>query len=108
MCSRRRKMTQANGYQFLEPRPGSNYRQLFFKGRTLRAEVLFRETVGVDPRTPEEVAQDFHVPVEAVHEAIDYCLKNEPLLRRERDEEWADIQARGLDKPPYAPADFHP
>jgi hypothetical protein len=46
------------------------------------------------------------VPVEAVREAIDYCLKNEELLRQEREEEAALIRARGLDKPPYVPPDY--
>jgi hypothetical protein len=27
-------------YQHLEPRPGSNYRQLFLKGRRIRAAVV--------------------------------------------------------------------
>jgi uncharacterized protein (DUF433 family) len=58
-------------YQHLEARPRSNYRQLWIKGRRIRAEVLYRSTVGPEPRSPEEVAQDYDVPVEAVQEAID-------------------------------------
>lgn len=46
-------------YQFLEPRAESNYRQLFVCGRSLRAETLYRATIGAEPRTPEEVAADF-------------------------------------------------
>src|SRR3989442_1479657 len=55
-------MSEQNQYRFLEPRPCSNYRQLFIKGRRIRAEVLYRQTVGEDPRTPEQVAddEDFH------------------------------------------------
>ena len=97
-----------NGYQHLEPRPGSNYRQLFVKGRKLRAEVVYRQTVGEDPRTPEDVARDYEIPIEAVREAIHYCEHNEPLLRKERDRELAWIKARGLDKPPFVPPDFQP
>ena len=59
----------ANSYAHLEPRPGSTYRQLFIKGRKIRAEVIYRETVGREPRTPEEVAADFDIPVQAVREA---------------------------------------
>ncbi len=54
------------------------------------------------------MARDFGVPVEAVVEAIDYCQRNEDLLRQEREEDLADIRARGLDKPPYVPADYKP
>jgi uncharacterized protein (DUF433 family) len=103
-------MTQVNGhtYDYLEPRAGSNYRQLFFKGRGLFAQTLYRATVGTEPRTPEEVARDFDVPLEAVHEAIHYCTHNEELLRRERDEELELIRKRGLDRPPFVPSDYQP
>ena len=95
-------------YKYLGPWRGSNYRQFFYKDRKIRAETLYRQTVGVDPRTPEEVARDFEVPVEAVLEAIHYCTHNEELLRKEREEDLADIRARGLDKPPYVPPDYRP
>src|SRR5262249_3664751 len=42
-------------YQHLEPRPGSNYRQLFLKGRRIRAAVVDEAVHGPDPRTPEEL-----------------------------------------------------
>src|ERR1700730_8174187 len=101
-------MTNPNGYQFLERRPDSNYKQLFTKGRKIRAEVLYRQTVGLEPRTPEEVAHAYNLPLEAVLEAIDYCINNEPLLREERDRESALIRANGLDKPPLVPPDYKP
>ena len=95
-------------YQFLEQRTGSNYRQLFVRGRRIRAEILYRATIGPEPRTPEEVAEDFEVPLEAVHEAIHYCLHHEDMLRQEREEVLADIRARGWDKPPYVPSNGAP
>ena len=88
-------------YQFLEPRAESNYRQLFVRGRSIRAEILYRATLGPEPRTPEEVATDFGVPLAAVHEALHYCLEQEELLRQEREQVLADIRVRGLDKPPH-------
>jgi uncharacterized protein (DUF433 family) len=101
-------MTNSKSYQFLERRPDSNYKQLFVKGRKIRAEVLYRQTVGLEPRTPEEVANGYNLPLEAVLEAIHYCINNEPLLRQERDQELAWIRARGLDKPPLVPPDYKP
>jgi uncharacterized protein (DUF433 family) len=101
-------MTESNSYKYLEPRPGSNYKQLFVKGRRIRAEVLYRETVGLEPRTPEEVAQDFEVPLEAVLEAIHYCEHNEPFLRQERERELANIRADELLHPPVLPPDYRP
>jgi hypothetical protein len=92
-------------YKFLEQRPGSNYRQLFLRGRNLLAEVLYRATIGPEPRIPDEVAQDYGVPREAVEEAVDYCLHHADVLQQERQDVLTDIGKRGLDKPPYVPVD---
>jgi hypothetical protein len=91
-------------YKYLQPKRGSNYRQLFVNGR-IRAEVLFRETVGNEALTPEEVAREYQVPLEAVQEAVDYCAKNKELLDEERAREEAWIRASGHDRWPYAPRD---
>ena len=90
-------MMETIPYVHLAPREGSRYRQLFVKGRNLRAETLYRATVGPELRTPEDVARDYDVPVEAVQEAIQYCLGNASLLQGEREEDWAESRSRGLD-----------
>ncbi|MBL8848791.1 MAG: hypothetical protein JNG89_03875, partial [Planctomycetaceae bacterium] len=69
-------MLPAENYLHLESRTRTNYRQLWVKGRHMRAEVLYRHTVGPEPRTPEEVAEDYDLPVEVVHEAVDYSIRN--------------------------------
>ena len=84
------------GYQYLEPRPGSNYRTLFLKGRRIRAAVVDEVIHGPHPFTPEEFARDFQVPLEAVLEALDYVAQNLPLIEQERDHEAARLRARGL------------
>jgi hypothetical protein len=95
-------------YKYLDHWLGSNYRQLFYKERKIRAETLYRATVGPEPRTPEEVADDYDVPVEAVREAIHYCTHNEDLLRQELEEGLDDMRARGLDKVHLAPVNEKP
>jgi hypothetical protein len=50
-------------FKHLEHRPSSNYQQLWVKGRHMRAEILYRLTVGPEPQTPQEVAQDYDYPV---------------------------------------------
>jgi hypothetical protein len=40
----------ATQYQYLEPRPGTNYCQLFLKGRRIRAAVVHEAVPG--PATP--------------------------------------------------------
>ena len=95
-------------YKFLEIRPRSNYKQLWVKGRHMRAEVLYRYTAGPEPETPQQVAKEYDLPVEAVLEAIDYCTRNKDLLDAERARETASIRAKGLDRYPYAPVDYKP
>ena len=92
-------------YKFLEPRPGSHYRQLFVRGRNLLAEVVCRAMLGPEPRTPNEVTQDYGIPREAVDEAVDYCLHHVDLLQHEREDILTDIRQRGLDTPPCVPAE---
>jgi hypothetical protein len=48
------------------------------------------------------------LPVEAILEAVDYCVKNKELLDQERAREEAWIRASGHDKWPYAPRDYKP
>jgi uncharacterized protein (DUF433 family) len=86
-------------YQYLEPRPRSNYRQLWVKGRHIRAEVLYRHTVGPEPRTPEEVADDYGLPVAAVQEAVEYSIRNQTLLDAERNREEQRLRDAGLEQP---------
>jgi uncharacterized protein (DUF433 family) len=86
-------------YQHLEPRPGSNYRQLFLKGRRIRAAVVDEAIHGPDPFTPEGFAREYQVPLEAALEALDYVARNRPLIEQERDREAARLHARGIDGP---------
>ncbi len=85
-------------YKYLGPRYGSLYTQFFIKGTGIRAETIHRAVVGVDPRTPEQVAKDWNLPLEAVLECIDYAETNEDLLRTERDEDLADMIRKGYIK----------
>lgn len=101
-------MDAKNGYEYLGPRQGSLYRQFFLKGTRTRAETIYRSVGGEGGMTPEEVADDRSIPLEAVLECIHYCEHNEDLLRQERDEDSADMKARGLDKPPLVPPDYEP
>jgi uncharacterized protein (DUF433 family) len=91
--------TTSTQYQHLELRSGSNYRQMFLKGRRIRAAVVDETINGPDPCTPEEFARDFHVSLDAIHEALDYVARNRSLIEQERDREAADVKARGLDRP---------
>src|SRR5947199_6912692 len=88
-------MTERVEYKYLKPKPGSNYRQLFVNGR-IRADVLYRETIGPEPLSPDEVAREYGLPVEAVAEAVDYCVRHGELLDADRAREAARIMAAGV------------
>src|SRR2546423_2769149 len=69
-------MSTTTTYQYLEPHVGSSYRQLFIKGTKLRADIIHSAAYqrgDEEDRTPEQVAEDYGIPVEAVYEAIRYC-----------------------------------
>jgi uncharacterized protein (DUF433 family) len=67
---------------YLGPKPRSQYRQLFVKGRNIAARTLYSMSLaGEEPDvTPEAIAADFDLPVEAVHEAIRDCESNPPEI----------------------------
>lgn len=99
-------MKDDNQYRFLEPRRDSRYRALFVKGRRLRAEVLYRQTVGEEPRTPAEVARDYDLPLEVVEEAIHYGVENADFLNAERAREdavWEKYEKEHPTPKPTAP-----
>ena len=89
-------------YKHLRPKRGSNYEKLAVNGR-IRAEIIYRETLGPDPLSPEQVAKEYGVPVEAVLEAIDYCEHNRALLDAESAREQFTVEERGLNEWPHAP-----
>lgn len=49
------------------------------------------------------MAEDYELPLEAVHEAIDYCLKNPQVLHEDRDRESASIDEYEKFHPPVLP-----
>jgi uncharacterized protein (DUF433 family) len=67
--------------------------------RRIRAAVVYEAVQGPDPYTPEEFARDYGLPLEAVHEAIEYVANNLCLIEAECDREAGDVRARGLDRP---------
>jgi uncharacterized protein (DUF433 family) len=87
-----------SNYKHLGPRAGSAYRQFFVNGTKIRADTLYQQTIGDDGRSPNDVAEDFRVPLEAVLEAIEYCRQNEELLQQEFQEDSASISAHGYRK----------
>jgi uncharacterized protein (DUF433 family) len=95
-------MSTSTTYKYLEPNPRSSYRQLFIKGTRLRARVLYGHYKSAEePRTIEEIAADYNLPVEAVREAIAYCDSKPPEIELDQRREDALIEASGMNDPRY-------
>jgi uncharacterized protein (DUF433 family) len=89
-------------WKFLERNPKSSYKQLFIKGRKIRARQLYGAYMSEEePQTIEEIAADFDVPIEAVKEAIAYCESDPPEIRRDMAIEEAIMEATGMNDPDY-------
>jgi uncharacterized protein (DUF433 family) len=79
-------MTTTTTYQWLEPKPNKkSTRQLGIKGRNMTVWNLVADIV-VSDMTPEEVADDRDLPLEAVQEALDYYAANKAWIDAEVDE----------------------
>jgi hypothetical protein len=89
---------KATRWNYLAPKSGSAYRQLFIKGRNVAAFTLYCLHVDNDEPglTAEQIAADYDVPVKAVLEAIAYCESNPPELQRDWEADEALAKAAGV------------
>lgn len=74
----------------------SAYRQLFIKGTRIRAEIIYRAHINQEePRTADQLAADYNLPLEAVREAIEYGRSNPPEVAADITREEAIMAASG-------------
>ena len=98
--------TNSNQYKYLVRKPKSNYKQLFIKDRWISARTLYGKYAREEePMTPEEIAADYDLPLEAVLEAIAYCESNPPEIAQDFAREEALMEATGMNDPDYK---YHP
>lgn len=89
-------------WKYLERRPKSSYKQLFVKGLRLPARTLYGQYVNdEEPRTAEELAEDYHLHLEVVKEAIAYCETNPPEILEDWQRDQAMMEAMGMKDPSY-------
>ncbi len=94
--------TTTTTWKHLAPNPKSAYKQLFIKNRRIRARVLFGMYMSEEePMTPEEIAADYDLPLEAVKEAIAYCQSDPPEIREDFEREERLMEASGMNDPDY-------
>lgn len=77
-------------WKFLWSYPHTWRKQLYMKGRKLPAAVVWSDML-VNEMTPEESAEDWDLPLEAVLEAIEYCQTYKALIAAESERERASL-----------------
>ena len=89
-------------WKSLAPNPKSVYKQLFIQGTRIRARVLYGMFMSdEEPMTPEQIAADFNLPLEAVREAITYCQTEPPEIKKDFEREERLMEACGMNDPDY-------
>jgi hypothetical protein len=92
--------TTPRHWKYLERRPGSSYEQLSIKGKRIWAWTLYCEFMSErEPRTAQQHATDFCLPLEAVREAIEYCQSDPPELRDDHRKDDLLAEAIGMNDP---------
>jgi uncharacterized protein (DUF433 family) len=76
------KLTQ---WQYLEKRPHPWREQLYIKGKRIKASVIYSDMI-VNEMTPQEVADDWELPLAAIEEVIEYCSTHQQILKQEAEE----------------------
>jgi hypothetical protein len=100
--AKQRKSNAVTEWEYLEARPHAWRRQLYVKGRKLPAFIVWSdmETNGM---TPEEAADNWDLPLEAIDEIVRYCEEHRELLVAEAEEERRRLIASGVSlEPPVA------
>ena len=94
--------TTVTTWKYLEQNPKSLYRQLFVKGTRIRARIVYGMYMSAAaPMSPEEIAADYELPVEAVREAIEYCASNPAAVAEDQARDEALMEATGMNDDQY-------
>jgi uncharacterized protein (DUF433 family) len=93
-------MATSTRWQYLERDPLSSQRQLSIKGRRIKARTLAGAFFNAEePRTVEQIAADWNVPIEAVREAIAYVESKPIELEQDFQFEEALVELAGHNEP---------
>jgi len=84
-----------NNYRYLVPRPHRWKKQLWIKGRNMNVWNLVA-TIRTERYTPEEAAENYGLPLEAVLEVLDYYAQNKELVDAETREEKRRLVEKGF------------
>ena len=88
-------------WTYLVARPHPWRRQLFVKGRRLRAFTVWMD-MQTNGMTPEEAADNWDLPLAAIEEIRRYCEEQRALLEMEAEEERRRLLEEGVNLEPPA------
>ena len=91
----------SGGWNYLVERPHAWRRQLFVKGRKLRAFTVWSDML-TNGMSREEAAENWDLPLEAIEEIIRYCESHKELLSMEAEEERRWLNEKGATLGPPA------
>jgi len=86
---------QNEDWQYLVSRPHAWRKQLYVKGRKLLASTVWQDMMA-NQMSPDEVAQNWDLPLPVIYEVIQYCESHFELLRLEADEERHRLEMKGV------------
>lgn len=90
---------QTGEWQYLVARPHPWRRQLYIKGRKLLASTIWRDMIA-NQMSPKEAADNWNLPLAAIHEAVSYCESHAELLKLEAEEERYRLEEQGVSLEP--------
>lgn len=82
-------------WQYLEKRPDSKRKQLYLKGKRIKASVIYSDII-VNQMTAEEAADNWNLPLAAIEEIIMYCQTYQQLLQQEANEGRSQLEEKGV------------
>ena len=82
-------------YQHLQKRPDKKSQELFVGGTGIRASTVWHDRY-VSRLSPNQIANDRDIPLEAVYEALAYCQENWESICQEKDLERQRLEQKGF------------
>jgi hypothetical protein len=85
----------SESWRWLVSRPHPWRRQLWVKGRKLLASQVWAD-LHTNDLTPEQAAEEYDLPTQAIEEILRYCEANTAFIALEADEERRRLQDAGV------------
>jgi len=95
--------SQEEDWQYLVARPHTWRKQLYIKGRKILASTVWQD-MQANQMSPEQVAENWDLPLPVIHEVVLYCKNHQELLKLEADEERYRLEEKGVSIEPKTAA----